>query len=100
MKTIKAIQINLQTTLFFDKEDNILGAYNKHTDILVYNKPLVLSLFSSTNYLVNMIELTGAKKTFPTDSFGINFYNHNTGGTSEFYEITQPDEEDEELEEI
>ena len=94
MKTIKAIKINLQTTLFFDKEDNILGAYNKHTDILVYN------CYISSGNLGSITELTGAKKTFPTDSFGINFYNHNTGGTSEFYEISQPDEEDEELEEI
>lgn len=90
---MKTLIINLQTTLFLTNGNSILGAYNKHTNTLVYNKPNVMR----TDYLERMLEqvdtikarvkITGTTKTFQTDSFGINFYDHTTGGTSEFHQI-------------
>ena len=83
MTTLKTIELNLQTTLYLTDGDTVLGAYNKHTGILAYNKPLA----RLDDGLAKMIYVSGATKVFPTDSFDVNFYHHVTGGFSEFHEL-------------
>lgn len=84
---MKTFNLNLQTILFMT-DISVLGAYNKHNKVLVYNKPLVtdeenmemLSILKGMNLEV--------KQLFQTDSFGLTFYNHVTGGSSTFHEVT------------
>lgn len=83
---MKTFQINLQTTLFLT-DYSVLGAYNENNSIIVYNKPIV-----SEDLLKQMVAIVRAngkevKFTYQTDSFGVNFYDHNSGGTSSFADV-------------
>jgi len=83
---MKTFQINIQTLLFLT-DNSVLGAYNENSKILVYNKPLV-----QEDKLQEMIAFVTAqgkevRSTYQTDNFGVNFYDHKTGGSSEFHEV-------------
>ena len=89
---MKTFQINIQTLLFIT-DNSVLGAYNENTKILVYNKPIVKE--DKLNEMIGFLK--GRNKevtsTFQSDSFGINFYDHTTGGTSTFHEVKDKSKE-------
>jgi hypothetical protein len=89
---MKTLQINLQTLLFLSDTMSVLAAYNENSKILVYNKPLIGGepIFHIwVQDMVTQIEESGkvVESTYQTDSFGVNFYDPNSGGTSCFHEV-------------
>lgn len=87
---MKTLEINIQTILFIsDSHNTILGCYNRNTKVLAYNKPIC----SDVDMLNMKEELDSVNEQpeslFQTDLFGVNFYDHTTGGTSEFHEVAK-----------
>ena len=80
---MKTLYINIQTNVYLSESGrSVIAAYNKHSQILVINKPIISPVE------LTLLKLSHpASQVFETDSFGINFYNPNTGGQSEFHEI-------------
>jgi hypothetical protein len=90
---MKAFNLNLQTILFMT-DLSVLGAFNKHTSLLVYNKPIVNGETLSEMKAILAEQGLEVKDTYQTDSFGITFYNPNTGGSSTFHEVVNNDQSD------
>jgi len=83
---MNAFQINLQTILFLT-DNSVLGAYNENKKMLVYNKPLCQ--VETMNHILSVLKEKGKEVvfTYQTDSFGVNFYDPKSGGTSVFHEV-------------
>lgn len=87
---MKKIQINLTTFMFLSENMNtILGVFNSHSNVLAYNKPSVTSA-ELRSMMIESHKLSDKPadiEKFQTDSFSVEFYNHRTGGFSDFNEV-------------
>lgn len=83
---MKTFQINLQTLLFLT-DLSVLAAYNENSKIVVYNKPLVSE--DKLQEIIEHVQGLGkeVRSTYQSDSFGVTFYDPNSGGTSSFHEV-------------
>lgn len=85
---MKQVAINLQTTVFLFGE-RVLGAYDRHSNMLAYKKPDV-----TVDELTEMVAASeslsknpGTMGQFQTDSFSIAFWDDARGCDSTFHEV-------------
>jgi hypothetical protein len=91
---MKKIALNLNTFMFLDDRGNVLGVFGSHDNVLVYNKPHITGeqLSDMMTASQHISDKPRDIEKFPTDSFGVHFWDHRRGTYSQLHEVKENNE--------